>query len=427
MHPRAAAWPPRASRPAPCGAFSFLIASSNHPPAMTPHRLLRTAALLFLLCEAFDAVAVTRIKPGADSEVVEVLPTITRVRPGSTMLPLPTRDSASVAEQARQAISVARQTGDTRYWGRAQALLAPWWDKSDAPVDLAVLQATVQQGRHEFDPARKVLAAALARSPGHAQGWLNLAALERLSARYAESLQACEAVARARQALYAQACRLETRSLQGETRAVTQGLGTLLADANALAQRSWLLSLLAEHLERSGDDAGAAKAYQDSLRDEPDLYTAIAYSDLLLRRGHPAQALQILAGLPETDAVLLRRAAAWRRSGDKHWLATRALLRERVAELTRRGDDPALHGRELALAALWLDDDAAGALVLARANLSLQREPLDWWVALTSARQANDVPALARIEASVREAGLHDVRLAVGSSAGAQARAGARP
>jgi hypothetical protein len=110
--------------------------------------------------------------------------------------------------------------------------------------------------------------------------------------------------------------------------------------------------------------------------------------------------------------VVLRRAAAWRRLGDAQWASARTLLQDRITELKRRGDDPALHGRELALAALWLDDDAPRALALARSNLLLQREPLDWWVAVQSARMAKDSTALGNIEAAIRVAGLQDVRLA---------------
>ena len=386
--------------------------------------LTRRIAWLLLALQS-GAWAVTTLVPGSDDQVLEVLPAVTRNRPplAGVKAAAPGRaDPAAAAREARDAISVARQTGDSRYWGRAQAVLAPWWDRADAPPDLAVLQATVQQGRHEFDAARKLLAATLQRSPGHAQGWLNLAALERLSSRYADSLRACAAVARAGQALYAQACQLETRSLQGDKVAAEQGLRALLAATTEPGQRSWLLSLLAEHLERAGDDALAATAYQDSLRQEPDLYTSIAYSDLLLRTGRPALALRALADLPTTDAVLLRRAAAWRRSGDSRWSAVRAELRARAAELTRRGDDPALHGRELALAACWLDDDAQSALQVARANLLLQREPVDWWVALGSAREAQDPIALAQIGVELRAAGLHDARLAAVVAAKRQAK-----
>ncbi len=369
------------------------------------------ALWLALVSAPLSALAVTALQPLRDDEVIEVLPAITRSRPAPAASAAGRGDPAAAAAQSRQAIAVARQTGDTRYWGRAQAVLAPWWGQPDAPVELAILQATVQQGRHEFDASRKVLSAALARAPGNAQGWLNLAALERLSARYAAALQSCEGVARTGQALYAAACRLETQSLQGQHQAAAQGLQALLDSSPDRSQRSWLLSLLAESLERWGRDSAAAQAYTSSLALDPDLYTAIAYSDLLLRTGKTSQALQALAALPESDAVLLRRAAAWRRLGDARWTGARGQLREREAELQRRGDDAALHGRELALTALWLDDDASRALELARRNLLLQREPLDWWVAVQSAQLAKDATASAEFAAAIREAGLHDVRL----------------
>ena len=383
-----------------------------NPLRSSPYRLIALALAALQL----SAFAVTAVQPGSDDEVLEVLPAVTRSRPALMALPASVSrpaDIAAAAQQARAAIAVARQTGDTRYWGRAQAMLAPWWDRADAPTDIAVLQATVQQGRHEFAASRKVLTAALARSPQHAQGWLNLAALDRLSARYADSLVACEAVERAQQPLYAAACRLETQSLQGQHQAAAQGLQALLDQSTEASQRSWLWSLLAEFHERSGKDAAAADAYVRSLGFAPDLYTAIAYSDLLLRTGKTAQALQVLAPLPETDAVLVRQAVAWRRLGDTRWTATRSVLQERVAALRRRGDDPALHARELALAALWLDDDPPRALALARSNLLLQREPLDWWLGLQSARQAKDVAAQTAITDAIRDAGLQDVRLAV--------------
>lgn len=364
------------------------------------------------------AWAVPTLQPAGDEVVLEILPVITRTRPAAlnastkSTSPQPA-DPAAAALAAQQDIQLARQTGETRHWGRAQAQLSPWWNRANAPPDIAILQTTVQQGRHEFEAARKLLTATLTRAPGHAQGWLNLAALERLSARYPQALAACEQVARAGQALHARACYLETVSLQGQHVSALQGLGALVKSTSDLGLQSWLLSLLAESQERAGHDAAAAEAYQRSLKLEPDLYTAIAWSDLLLRTGQNEQALKVLAPLPETDAVLLRRARAWKQLGDGRWRDTLVVLKERTAELTRRGDDPSLHGRELALAALWLDDDAAHALSLARSNLLLQREPLDWWVAVQSATQARDGAALNEIAGAIRTAGLQDVRLAL--------------
>ena len=94
-----------------------------------------------------------------------------------------------------------------------------------------------------------------------------------------------------------------------------------------------------------------------------------------------------------------------------------AVLAKLNAELRRRGDDPNLHGRELALAPLWLADDAKQALALARQNLLLQREPLDAWVALQSARRARDSAAVADNSAQIRVAGLRDARLGIAAPA----------
>ena len=397
-----------------------------NPSLASLQRHLCVAALALAILPGCVAAA-TSVKPQRDDEVIEVLPLITRARPAlntlktsatsATLTTLPTKakqlppDPTVAAVAARNDIAQARQTGDTRYWGRAQSVLSPWWDVPDAPVDMAVLQATVQQGRHEFAASRKVLSAALARTPGYAQGWLNLAALERLGGHYPQALAACAKVAQAGQALYAQACQLETESLQGDHQAATQGLQKLAAQASDDAQRAWLSSLLAEALERWGRDALAAQAYQRSLALEPDLYTAIAYSDLSLRTGRVKEALSALSSLPETDAVLLRRAAAWRKLDDARWRSALTTLTERTSELKRRGDDPALHGRELALIALWLQDNPNAALAYARQNLVLQREPVDWWVALQSARQAKDDAAVLDLTQALRQTGLQDARL----------------
>lgn len=368
--------------------------------------------VMLVACSASTLVsAATAVPSGADDVVVEVLPSITRQRTVASGAKPVAADPQRAAASAQDAIAMARQTGETRYWGRAQAVLGPWWDVPLAPVELAVLQATVQQGRHEFNAARQILEAVVAREPGHAQGWLTLASLNRLSARYADSLKACEAVAQSGQALYGAACRLETQSLQGQHELATNGFEQLIRQASNTDQASWLWSLLAEGLERAGWDEAAARAFQRSLALTPDLYTAIAYSDLLLRSERPAQALTVLQDAAETDAVLLRRATAWKRLGQVQWKEARETLRTRTAELVRRGDDPLLHGRELALIALWLDDDPVEALRLARVNLQLQKEPLDWWVAVKSAHQAKDSTARQELTSMIQSLGLQDQRL----------------
>ncbi|MBC7435737.1 MAG: hypothetical protein H7332_06665 [Bdellovibrionales bacterium] len=366
-----------------------------------PFKFLMTAAAL-LLCAATTA-APRDIKPASDSDVIETLPP--RIRTAAN-----TPEAA--AASARGWIGLSRQEADPRYLGRAQAVLAPWWDKPDAPPALAVLQATVQQSRHEFAASQKTLQAALKRDPSQAQGWLTLATLERLSGRYDAAAAACEQVARVGADLYAAACQLETRSLRGNFDEARQGLEALVQRAADAGTRSWLTSLLAESEERAGRDEPAARAYRASLAVEPDGYTALAYADLLLRTARPQEALKVLEKQPASDATLLRQAYALKLLGDSKWKPVAAELRERFAALDARGEDKAPHARERALGALWLDGNAAAASQSAQLNLGLQKEPLDWWLALHTAKLAGRSADLARTRSALAATGLQDARLA---------------
>lgn len=367
---------------------------------------VRLAIILLAATGALAQAAGRDWQATSDSQVVETLPPRVRT-PSATAATTP--QAAALA--AKQAITLARQTAETRYLGRAQASLGRWWNQSDAPVELAVLQATVHQSRHEFAAARTVLTQALQREPQHAQGWLTLATLERVAGSYPAAMAACAQVTRAGAALYGAACQLETTSLQGQHDEARRGLAQLQRQATDASTQAWLGSLLAESEERAGRDGAALAAYQASLALAPDGYTALAAADLLLRTGQAAAALMQLADQPASDAVLLRRAYALKLLKDPQWQTVSTELQARFAALDQRGDDPGAHARERALAYLWLDADAAKALQSAKLNLTLQKEPLDWWLALQSAQRAGHTAELARLRSEVAATGLRDARL----------------
>ncbi|MEA2120665.1 hypothetical protein, partial [Halovibrio sp. HP20-50] len=50
---------------------------------------------------------------------------------------------------ARSALERARVHGDPRELGAAQAALAPWWTRADAPDPAVLLRARVLQARHD--------------------------------------------------------------------------------------------------------------------------------------------------------------------------------------------------------------------------------------------------------------------------------------
>ena len=374
---------------------------------------LLTAALLGSLTSLAWGAA-TAVPPGPDTQVVEVLPQITTRRPAPRTTVLATAkdtlpEPAQASQLAREAIDTARRTGDARYWGRAQTALGGWWEHPQAPPELMVLQATVQQGQHAFGAAQVRLRQALQAAPDNPQAWLTLATLLRLEGHYPEALMACEGVVGAGAALYGRGCLTEVKSLQGAD--VDDAWSALVAQANQPDAQAWLLSLWGEHLERQGQPNEALKRYQQSLALQPDLYTALAQADLLLRQRRAGEALSALQASPDTDAVLLRRAHAQRLLNQPAWQNLLSDIQARQQALERRREDLRPHAREVALAALWLQDDPALAQRWAERNLTLQQEPIDYWVALESARRAGDRPAFARWRAQIEKIGLTDARL----------------
>ena len=377
----------------------------------SPHCLCAALCLVFWAGTAMAAFP-QDLTPGLDAEVVERLPERVSAAPATPQ---------AAATTAQRWITLSRETADPRYLGRAQAALARWWGQADAPADLLVLQATVEQGRHEFSAARATLERALQTNPAQVQGWLTLATLERVAARYEAAEAACHNVARHGAALYATACLLETRSLQGQHDAARNGFTALRQQvAGDAARRAWIGSLLAESEERAGRDDAADAAYRRSLADALDGYTALAYADQLLRRNRASAALEVLRHQPDSDSVLLRRAQALRLTGDAAWQPLARDLEARFAAIAARGEGLDAHARERALLALWLQGQPAAAWKAARTNLSLQKEPLDWWLALQTSEQSGDAAAHQAVRQALQQAGLQDVRLARWQTRGGQ-------
>jgi hypothetical protein len=319
--------------------------------------------------------------------------------------------AADLIPAVRQAIALARQTADPRYLGQAQALIGALWSSPQASYELLTLQATIEQSRHEFTQARKTLQSALAKpAASHAQAWLTLATIERVQANYAAAEAACKSITTPAAQMYAQACLYETKSLQGQWDEARQGFQALLREQRLPGQQAWLLSLLAENEERAGNAAAAAKQYALSLSLENDGYTALAYADALLRQSQAALALSALQNQPSSDAVLIRRATAYKQLGNAQYTRLADELNARFAAAAQRGDN-AGHAREQAMHALSVQGNAQAALAFAQTNLKLQREPLDWLIAIQSARQLGQSTEVSKLQQAAFKLGFKDERL----------------
>jgi Tfp pilus assembly protein PilF len=384
---------------------------------------VRCGLLAALLLAASVPLGAAPRVPISDDAIVETLPTLAgwslearRLRQALAEHP---RDAASAIAAAQAYLELARTQGDARYAGYAMGAMQAWDATAAAqtPPAVLVMRATVAQFLHDFDAAEATLKSALALQPGNAQGWLTLATLLRVRGRYAESDAACRALGHVGPALYGLACLAENAGLRGDPASARDTLRGVLADPNLQSPqqagtRQWLLTSLAEVEELAGRPAAAEAFYRQALQAERSGYLLLAYSDFLLRQQRPAEVAALLGPAPRSDTVLLRLAIAARRAGNA------ALVRQHAGELQARIDATALrpgnaqvHAREAALFALDVEGDARRALELARANVRLQREPIDLLLLARAAVAADDDEGRSELQALIQRTGLRDARI----------------
>jgi predicted Zn-dependent protease len=289
-------------------------------------------------------------------------------------------------------------------------VLEHWKPFDQAPADVVLMMATLQQYLHDFDGSIALLERLVAREPTQAQAWLTLATVRRVQGNYAASDAACAALLKIGVAMYGQACRAENMALRGEFDAARRLFGELLAPRDLpLPDRSWLLTSLAELEWRAGRNAAAETAFRGALAASPDEYSRLAYADFLLASQRAGEVPPLLRDQVRSDPVLLRlaQAAVARQRPD----GSAAELRSRIEQAALRPQAADTHAREQAMFALDVEADPQRALKLALANVELQREPIDLLLLARVARAARSDSALQQAARISKQIGLRDARL----------------
>ncbi len=318
-------------------------------------------------------------------------------------------------------IQQSRLSGDLRYLGYAQAVLAPWVNQRPAAPDALVLHATVQQSRHEFSAALATLDLALLVRPNDPQALLTRATILRVLGRYREASAACEQFARSVDPRLSALCIQSLRGLNGHLDSAYAALLQLSPQGWLNAEKSWLYSELGEMAVRLGLDADAQRWFQQDLNLAPaDFYVRAAYADLLLRQGRAAEALTLLQGQESFEPLLLRIAIAQKQLHDPRLALSSARLKAAFAAETQRGE--AVHRREQARFLLEVEDQPQLALAAASENWAVQREPDDVLVLVAAARAAGNPAAAEPALDFVRSEGLRDARIVPAPTAPVAAR-----
>lgn len=359
-----------------------------------------------------DTVVLERLPQQRDAAVVD----LTRLRQALAARP---RDVNLATEYARRAIAASRSSGDPRFLGQAQGALASWWNDPEVPVAIAVLRATIRQSLHEFPAALDDLDRVLVRVPRDGQARLTRATIRTVVGQYRDAEADCAALSALAAPIVSITCRASIASVDGRAATAYAELAAAMgAETRAPASiRNWTHTLAAEIAGRLGDATAAEAHFRAAVAADPqDAYARGAYADFLLERQRPREAAALVDGDLANDALLLRLALAEacfpeRSPAEQSAYATHVgMLRDRFAASRARGD--VVHRREEARFVLHLEQDAARALVLARANWQVQREPADLRILAEAAVATRDAGALATVRAWQQEHALEDVVLA---------------
>jgi tetratricopeptide (TPR) repeat protein len=362
-----------------------------------------------LCCAAASSAHAAQYLPSSDSAVLAELPAGTRYSDVSARHLARSRVDVAIP-LAQFYIQQSRLRGDLRYLGYAQAVLAPWVDQYPPLPDVLVLQATLQQSRHEFSASLATLERALSVRPKDPQALLIQATVLRVLGRYLEAGAACEQFSRVVETRLGALCIQSLRGLNGHLDSAYAALTQVSTQGWLGAERSWLYSELGEMAVRLGRDDEAQRWFQQDLNIMPtDFYVRAAYADLLLRRGRPGEALTLLQGHDSFEPLLLRMAIAQRQLHDPRLAQTSARLNAAFAAEEQRGE--AVHRREQARFLLEVQDQPALGLAAALENWAVQREPDDVLVLVNAAKAAANPAAAEPALAFVRASGQSDARI----------------
>ena len=357
--------------------------------------------------------------PQADADIIETLPT--RSAAWFTTKSLRQQLNAEpnnlklALSLVKHYIELGRADADPRYFGYAEAVLAPWLASPRPAPEALTLRATLYQNRHEFPAALRYLDQALALQPRLAQAWLTKALVLEVQGQYAAALKSCLPLLKLASPLAATMCINTSQSLSGQLDAAYRQLRQIVTHLNnePPEDQQWALVTLAEMAERIGDNTAADHYYQAALAvNLRNAYLLGSYADFLQDQGRYQTVITLLANETRADGLLLRLTLAEQQAPTAALATHIDWLKARFAASRMRGD--VTHQGDEARFTLHVLHQSEQALALAQKNWAVQREPRDARI-LLEATLATDTQKQAALPtlAFLAENHVQDVRLQV--------------
>jgi len=329
--------------------------------------------------------------PARDDIVLQTVASISdpRVRAFSalrTALNQDPHDTTRAVKLSEAYLDYGRDTGDARYLGRAEAVIAPWLARPPAPIPTLLVHATILQSRHYFGEARAQLHSILQRDNDNAQAWLTLASVAQVQGDMRAARQACAHLLASSDPLIPGGCLSALNAVTGNAENAQRVLTALWPQARAepVAVQSWIQGILADTAKYLGDGAAADRHFRQALQLTPeDNFLLADYGDFLLDQKRPQEALDLLKSESQSDTSFLRQVYAEAALGLPQATTDTQQMAGRFAALEIRGTRTYL--REQAGFELFLHRDPHRALELAQQNWTVQHAPEDMQVFLEAA------------------------------------------
>lgn len=364
--------------------------------------------------------------PPRDDIVLQTVASISdpRVRAFATLRTALNQNSNDVPRAVKLSeayLDYGRDTGDARYLGRAEAVIAPWLARSPAPIPALLVHATILQSRHYFAEARAQLHGILERDNDNAQAWLTLATVAQVQGDMRAARLACAHLLNSSDPLMPGACLSSLNAVTGNADNAYRVLTALWPQARAepVAVQSWIQGILADTAKYLGDEVAADRHFQLALQLAPeDNFLLADYGDFLLDQKRPQEALDLLKNESQSDTSFLRQVYAEVALGVPQAAADTQQMATRFAALEIRGTRT--YRREQAGFELYLQHDPQRALQLAQQNWTIQRAPEDMRVFLEAALAAGKPEAAQPV---LDELALTHLQYPIIVSLAAQARA----
>lgn len=356
--------------------------------------------------------------PNDDGEVLEIVKTSnnkgsSKLKKIREQLKISPNNIALASQLVRLYIEIGRENTDVRYYGYAQAVLSPWWNKKRPPAEILLLRATLNQQKHDYKSAIADLKLLLKQQPKNIQAWLTLSIIQQVLGNYESARSSCSALARTRSSWLSTLCHSQVLGFTGSAERAFKMQQSLLLQlgGSRLDLKQWVLGINAETALRLGRRKQAEALFKAALEiNLRDAYLLRVYSDYLLAENRADEVIKLLKGEEQDSALLLRLAIAAQQLVKKDLTGKyQKLLTSRFKAASLRGSN--LHERDEALYLLEFKGDISKGLSLARDNWSVQKEPDDALILLRLAIKSNSESDVGTIRNWMKNNKLQDQRL----------------